>query len=1013
MKSCSLLRPLKRFSLATVLAYSAYGGDQHFNARTSYVPMASDPAFSASLNGDWAFQLNGPATTFYKPDFDDRAWDSIAVPGCWETQGFAEPSYREPTPAEGLYRRAFSVPTAWQGQQVFMRFEGVAYGFEFWIDGQRAGRFASAYHRSDFDITAYVRPGATQTLAVRVFQDAKGAEFDHNDDWALSGIHGDVLIFAVHKTHVTDLVIRTDVERNLSQANVTCQMDIVQHAPDASLEVELTLTDPRGNRIGTTSITPIDGTAKGVLQVERPLLWNAETPHLYTLNITLKKAGEPLHAVARKVGIRTVSIENEVFMLNYTPIKLRGVCHHDIHPDVGRAMQEAHYREDVELMKNGNINAVRTAHYPPHPVFLDLCDEYGIYVIDEVPFGRGEEHLKDESYLPILVQRAEATIHRDRNHPCVLIWSIGNENPITPMVIQVAERVRDLDPSRERLFPGPSNQVFGQPPPEPCTIIAPHYPVAESTNARRKSLVEYATNPGIRAPVIATEYSHSRYQMMDEHGARWEIIQQHPRLGGGFIWHFQDQGIWRKLTPEMKRSLKKYSLFFDYPFLDDETFADSNWHSGTEGIVYADRVPQLDYWLNRRVYSQVIVPDNRRIVEPGRQTLTFRVLNRYEFTDLNQVQGRWTLWIDGREMQTGSLTLSAPPLSDGTFTVDLELPDDLALRENVLRLAFTDWHGRAVYEQAVHLLPEGGRPLFAQRLSDRPAERVGSESTGSTLRFIAQDLEIETPLSSGTVAVRDPVTQTPLLTGPFVRTGRNKTFEERINYQGAKMSYWEEKFLTNGTLRARNTESRTDSGITLLMNVEYPSIERAGESIIADLRYVIAPQGWIDLAYTLTPHQATDYFQEFGLAFQLPAELNVFSWVGNGPYASYPGQTEGDLRGIYRVTPKPRTDPESRFYAGHRTGIDLATLTDGKGNGIGIVCDRATLELEKTDEGMILSHVLRASGRGSKTGRVITNFRIKADEIQSEKGFMRILPLNAGHWPQLFKDLFPNEGKTP
>lgn len=963
-------------TILLLAAFAANAEHKDFNSRIKYIPTDGNEKLSISMNGTWKFKLNGPAGDFYKPGFNDSKWDKITVPGNWECQGFEKPTYRPPTPAEGLYRRTFTIPKEWSGHHTFIRFEGVGFGFEFWVDGKRAGSFASSFNRSDFDITDFVTPGKEQTIAVRVYVDPKGWEFDTNDDWGLSGIHHDVLLFAVPQMHVEDLTIRTDLERDLAKGTIDCLFDINNFSgKPAKAELELSLKDPTGKPVGKVTEPVTAGKQlRANLEVNQPMTWNAETPHLYDLDVALKTDGKTVHSFTQKVGIRKVTIENEVLKLNYTPIKMRGVCRHDLHPDTGRASREKHYLEDIKLMKEGNINSIRFSHYPSQKMFVDLCDKYGLYIMDEVPFGRGDDHLTDDSYLPILLKRAEATVNRDKNNPSVLIWSVGNENPITDLVLATVGKVLELDPTRPRLMPA-------QPAVEPCNIFSTHYPIGAKREMKMKrvSLEEFATDPEIKAPVLPTELTHNRYDMFDGHGERWETIMKYPRLGGGFIWHFQDQGIWREMDEDMQKRYEKYKKLHDYAFKDKNTIADSNWHSGTEGIVYADRLPSENYFTNRKIYSQVIVPTRKLTTEPGNQRFTLDVINRYEFTNLDKMRASWKLLIDGKEQQSGKLALSAPPMGKGKIDISLKLPADMALHDNVLLLEFTDWHGYRVYDRAIQLVTKAGRPAFEKRLTDL---KKGSESSDAVLKKV------------------------PFITEPFLRVGRDACFSAHKNYDKFKMHLWTENFMTDQKVLEDKTE-----GATVTKKIEY-SIKRRGkkevEKAVADIKYTVAPEGWIDVNYTLTPENMTDYLAEFGLSFYLPENIKDFAWVGNGLCASYPGQDEGEERGIYKVQKLPRTIPESRYFRGNRTGVDLAAITDDKGNGFGILCNGSTLSIEPTDDGLIFTQHLKTAGKCNKSGGIITRHRVKADEIGVAPGHMRIVPLKAGQWPLLFKDLLEN-----
>ena len=485
----------RRIFLVVALAWAG------LSPAAAFVPPDSDAQWQTSLNGDWTFKLNGPAAEFVQPEFDDSAWAKIRVPGNWEMQGFEEPIYKEPREGQGLYRRKFAVPDAWRGRRLILRFDGVLFGYECWLNGARVGSFESGFNRCDFDVTSLVKLGAANTLAVRVYRRFKGWQFDTNDDWALSDIYRDVTLLSV------------------------------------------------------------------------------PTPH-----------------------------------------KLRGVNHHDLHPAVGRAMTAEHSTQDVELMKQGNLNAVRTSHYPPAPALLDICDRRGIYVIDEVPFGFGDKDLTDPTHQDILLRRAEATVARDKNHPCVLIWSIGNENPITPLVVATEKRVKALAPTRYRLLPGAQvtrgkrapadadlTELAEKTPfvfdlPEGVEILAPHYPYAAWVPGRSRTvnLTDLAGDPRIKSPLVITGYNHALGNAFEGLKERWEVIQRERRLSGAFIWHFQDQGLARKVPPGAYPGLPR--ALDDAPtvigainanvWLSETQVLDGVGNRGQDGTVDADRFPQ-------------------------------------------------------------------------------------------------------------------------------------------------------------------------------------------------------------------------------------------------------------------------------------------------------------------------------------------------------------------------------------------------------------------------------------
>lgn len=1007
------------------------------SSAAAFVPPDRDPQWQVSLNGEWAFTLNGPAAEFIQPGFDDSAWARIQVPGNWETQGFEEPIYRDPREGQGLYRRKFEIPGAWRGRRILLRFDGVLFGYECWLNGARVGSFESGFNRCDFDVTPLVKPGAANTLAVRVYRRFKGWQFDTNDDWALSGIYRDVTLFSVPTTHIQDYTVVTSLNDSGKGAAVRCDLKLATAADGpADATIVGTLRDPNGRVAGgfetKAEFSGHAAAASASIPLQEPLLWTAETPHLYTLSLELRLGGRAIHTTGCSVGIRQLSIDGDVLKLNGVAIKLRGVNHHDIHPEVGRAMTAEHYLQDVELMKRGNINALRTSHYPPAPALLDICDRLGIYVIDEVPFGFGDRNLTDPSHQDILLQRAGATVARDKNHPCVLIWSVGNENPITPLVVATAKRVKELDPTRYRLLPGAQvNRGMPAPAdgdltelaertpfvfdlPDGIEILAPHYPYAALVPGRSRTvnLTDLAGDPHIKSPVIITEFNHALGNAFEGLKERWEIIQSVRRFGGGFIWHFQDQGLVRKVPagafPGLPQALDDApTMIGDISanvWLSETRVLDGGVDRGQDGIVYADRFPQPDYWLTRKVYSPVVIPLDRVSVQPGAQSIELPVENRHDFIDLKQVAAAWWITVDGAIQERGPLKLSLAPRTTGTLRLNLTLPADLVNREAALDFAFHDANGRAIYEKTIRLLPDGRKPDFAARLESRGGPALKTEKRGGMTRVTHPLFELRVEDATGRVSVRRPGGAASMIEGPIVRAGRKASMAEVRNYPPDNR-FWEKHLLKDARLRKQEVFDQGDKVLIRAVH-EFPRGDagHTGEFVEADVTFTVWPQGWIDVAYALTPRNATGSFLELGLGVSLPREMGHLTWLGQGPHAGYWHQNEGNERGAWHIFPRSVEDPAGRLYPGNREGVDLAAVTTGAGEGIGVLADSATVSLEDTGEGMIFSHVVISAGRGNKTGGMMTLRSIPAAGVGTIQGAFRIVPLE-NEWVEPFATL--------
>ena len=393
----------------------------------------TDPTMKKSLNGEWSLKVVEGITDDTTVPAADDSWGTIPVPGCWEAYGFCKPSYDSAKPLTGYYRTSFSIPEAWKGMRMVLRFDGVLYGYDLWMNGKSVGSWRSGYNTALFDITPYINKKADkQQLALRVISQFRGSDFDYNDDWAPNGIFRDVTLMAVPETHLSDLTIHT---KNTGEVDVKTSIagkgGIVKHE----------ILDAHGNIVGTD-------------KVEHPHLWTAETPYLYTLRTTLLQKDKKLQTFEHKFGFREVTIDGNVLKLNGQPIKLRGVTSHSTDPKTVKVISDELTLKDMRLMKEASVNYIRTSHYPREPRFYELADSLGFYIIDEVPFGYGDRNLSDSTFYPVLQQRAQATIRRDKNHPSVIIWSLGNENPLTNICIRLGDYVKEqLDSTRPYCYP--------------------------------------------------------------------------------------------------------------------------------------------------------------------------------------------------------------------------------------------------------------------------------------------------------------------------------------------------------------------------------------------------------------------------------------------------------------------------------------------------------------------------------------------------------------------------------
>ena len=658
----------------------------------------TDPQMKRSLNGEWQLKVVQGISDDQTLPMADETWGCIPVPGCWEAYGFCKPSYDKALPLTGYYRTTFAVPDSWKGLCVVIRFDGVLYGYDLWVNGKAVGSWHSGYNTAMFDITDYLnRKSERQELAMRVISQFRGSDFDYNDDWAPNGIFRDVTLMAVPKTHLTDLTITT---KNTGEVNV--KADIANS--DSNTEVKYEILDSNRQRVCST-------------RVEHPHLWTAETPYLYTLRTTLCQKGKTLQVFEHKFGFRELTIDGNILKLNGQPIKLRGVTSHSTDPVTVKVIDETSILRDMKLMKEASINYIRTSHYPREPRFYELADSLGFYIIDEVPFGYGDKNLSDSTFYPMLQQRAQATIRRDKNHPSVLIWSLGNENPLTDICIRLGDYVkRELDSSRPICYPqvGSYFRRFNYDFPKVADIYAPHYP----STAQIGDFYQRADRP-----VIFTEYCHTLGISLEDHDRQWEIIERTPGIAGGSVWEWADQGM------PFRRPLQSRYGYEERVFTSKEGGFEMYGNKGTDGLLYADRTPLPNYYELQHNYARAFV---ERVDGD-----MLKIVNRYDFLNLkDNVTFHWTLTNDRDTVICGVFSPDCQPRSSVSYNLPLPRQNGLSLlqfdiedaygnvflhQSFVLNKPQTAWtgHGSGTVLVEKELIRTGRKPTMGERLTQK------------------------------------------------------------------------------------------------------------------------------------------------------------------------------------------------------------------------------------------------------------------------------------------------------
>ena len=660
------------FLLTVIIAISANA--QVRDCFQGILPV-TDRKMMKSLNGEWSLKVVDGIGENTSVPAEDGTWGKIPVPGCWEPYGFCKPKYDSPNPLTGYYRTTFTVPDQWRGMNIVMRLDGVLYGYDLWINGKKAGEWRSAYNTAMFDITDFINmKKEKQQLAMRVITHFTGSDFDYNDDWAPCGIFRDVTLFAIPKTHLSDLTITT---KNSGEVSV----DTKVANGDKSTTVSHVILDAKGKKVGTDKVV-------------NPNLWTAETPYLYTLRTTLSRKGKTLQTFEHKFGFRELTIDGKILKLNGQPIKLRGVTCHSTDPKTAKVISDELTLKDMRLMKEASINYIRTSHYPREPRFYELADSLGFYVIDEVPFGYGDKNLSKDEFYPVLQQRAQATIRRDKNHASVLIWSLGNENPLTDICLRLGDYVKaELDPSRPVCYPqiGSYFRNFNYDFPKVADIYAPHYP----TTSQLACFYQKADRP-----VIFTEYCHTLGISLEDHDRQWEIIERTPCIAGGSVWEWVDQGM--PFTCEPRTDMFGYE---EKVYTSKTGGFEMYGNKGTDGLLYADRTPLPNYYELQHNYARAAVTDSILNITDGQREIPLHIRNRFDFLNLkDNASFSWTLTEDRDTVCSGAFSPDCRPHATTTYSLSLPTSPNTD-KICILNIEISDAHGNTFNRQAIRINP--------------------------------------------------------------------------------------------------------------------------------------------------------------------------------------------------------------------------------------------------------------------------------------------------------------------
>ncbi|MBN1362948.1 MAG: DUF4981 domain-containing protein [Sedimentisphaerales bacterium] len=900
-----------------------------------------------SLDGNWKFNwVSKPAdrpVDFYQPDYDVSAWKEIPVPSNWQRHGYGQAIYLNityPYPANpphiphernpvGSYRRQFSIPDSWDGREVFLHFDGVKSAFYVWVNGAMVGYSQDSMTPAEFNVTKYLRSGEN-TLAVEVYRWSDGSYLEDQDMWRLSGIYRGVYLFATPKVHIRDFFVRSTLDDlyqdgvlavrprlatygDVSTRGWTVQAQVYDDQKQAVLAEPMSID---AGRILNEKYPQRDNVPFALLEatIPDPKKWSAEVPNLYTLVLTLHdREGNVVEAQSCRIGFRKVEIKAGQLMINGHSIKLFGVNRHEHDPDHGRAIPVSRMLQDIKLLKQNNINAVRTSHYPDNPVWYDLCDQYGIYLIDEANLethGVGGLLSNDPTWHGAFVERAVRMVERDKNHPSVIFWSLGNESGCGPNHAAMAAWIHDYDPTRPVHYEG----AVGTP-------KDPYYvDVISRMYARIHQIVGIATDPIDERPMVLCEYAHAMGNSVGNLKEYWDAIRSHARLIGGFIWDWADQGL--------RERAEDGSMFLAYGGDYGDNPNDGNFCCN--GLVGPDRAPNPSLYEVKKVYQRI------HITPVDLSAGVVAIENEYDFMALDFVTGAWELTRDGAVIQQGKLpVLTLAPKAKQNVTIPLEQPEPLAGAEYWLKVTFT-LAQNAPWAEAGHVVAwdqlQVPIPVPALPVADLATMKL-VELRQEAEAYVVNGAGFQVTIGNRSGAIESLVFGgTELMAAPLVPNfWRVPIDNDNGNGMPRRHGVWRDAG-PNRTVESVRAEQLAPQ----LVRVDAIATLPVGEDTQYLTTYDIYGNGEILVEVTLLPSgENIPDLPRLGMQMAVPKAFSTLSWFGRGPHESYWDRKTGQAVGLYSGPVEEQIHVYVRPQEnGNKTDVRWVILTNANGAGL-------------------------------------------------------------------------------
>lgn len=893
-----------------------------------------------SLEGMWKFNFardhQDSPQGFYATDYDDTQWVDFPVPGILEVNGYGDATYKnvgyawanqfasnppfveERNNYTGSYRKLVEVPADWKGERIYLHVGSATSNLALWVNGKFVGYSEDSKVAAEFDLTPYLQAGKKNLLAMQVMRWCDGSYLEDQDMWKLTGIAREVYLYARPESHVADLFITPDLTDNYT--NGTLAVDL-QAVASKGKTLRLTLFDPQGQSVATTSLT-IDGKnhAGHTFAVERPLKWTAETPNLYRLRVDLMDGDRLIESLTQNVGFRKVEVKGGQFLVNGQPVLIKGADRHEMDPVGAYVVPVERMIQDIKIMKELNINAVRTCHYPDDPRWYDLCDKYGLYVVAEANLeshgmGYGDRSLaKAPSWEQAHVERNRNNVYTFKNHPSIVTWSLGNEAGYGPNFEKAYDFIKAYDTSRPVQYEQAG--INGK-----TDIYCPMYASYDYTE-------NYAKNGEHTKPLIQCEYAHAMGNSEGGFKEYWDLIRKYPKLQGGFIWDFVDQGL-RAKNKEGRIIYAYGGDFGRYPATDH--------NFNNNGLISPYRKPnphanEVRYYY-QNIWTKLLDAQSGKV----------EVYNENFFQDLSNVSLRWTLSEEGRVVASGlTERLDVAPQQRATvqldgfrpYTTDKELTLEVTYQEKTPSPLMDA--GYAIARQQFVLQPYTFPAAEALAAADKPADEahaVKKDEQLASLTLKAGSMAVTFNKRTGWIDYID-VNDRPMLQDRYSlkpEFWRAPTDNDYGANRQMQLRAWLDPAMK---LTAFHEEAAGEDGCRkVTAEYDMPTVKAK-----LKLTYVMSPEGRLTVTQAMsvdTAAKAKPWLPRFGMQLVMPEDFNRIEYYGRGPGENYADRNNGDFLGHYAQDVADQYWPYIRPQeSGNKTDVRWWKVCDEAGHGL-------------------------------------------------------------------------------